>query len=74
MTNYSPIEKEESPIRLGTGDLTIEQVVRVARFQCQVLEVGPASSETASQVVYERVIASRSWVEDVISENEKKEA
>jgi histidine ammonia-lyase len=74
LTNYSPIEKEESPIRLGTGDLTIEQVVRVARFQCQVLEVGPASSETASQVVYERVIASRSWVEDVISENEKKEA
>jgi len=54
------------------GDLTIEQVVRVARFNHPVLEVGPVSSEISSQVVYDRVIASRSWVEDVISENAKK--
>jgi histidine ammonia-lyase len=69
-TNHDQPHAEEAPIRLGTGDLTIEQVLLVARHHAQVEEISPQ----ASGDVYDRVTASRSWVEEVISQNAEMES
>lgn len=74
MTKSKVSEITDPPISLGSGELTIEQVVQVARHFQPVVEIGPGVPGSNGQVAYERVVASRAWVEEVISENARKEA
>lgn len=71
-----PVESESAiaPIYLGPGDLTIEQVVAVARRGWPVAEIGPQAGDSASQFAYQRVLTSRAWVDAVVAENEKRQS
>jgi histidine ammonia-lyase len=65
---------DTSPIVLGSGDLTIEQVVDVARRLQPVAEIGPEPGDPAAGAAYQRMLASRAWVEGVVEENERRQA
>jgi len=66
-------EQSPSPIRLGPGDLTIEQVVGVARRGWQVAEIAPSDGDPAASAAYQRVLDSRAWVDAVVAENEQRQ-
>jgi histidine ammonia-lyase len=74
MSFLNPSEQSPSAIQLGPGDLTIEQVVGVARRGWQVAEIGPGAGDPEASAAYQRVLASRAWVEAVVSENEQRQA
>ena len=70
-----------APITLGAGDLTIEQVVGVARHGWPVAEIGPQAAQQSpeepsdeQQAAYQRVLASRAWVDSVVAENNQRQA
>jgi len=69
----SPSERNLSPVRLGPGDLTIEQVVGVARRGDPVAEIAPADGDPEASAAYRRVLESRAWVEEVVAENERRQ-
>ena len=74
MSFLNPSEQSPSAIQLGPGDLTIEQVVGVARRGWQVAEIGPRAGDPEASAAYQRVLASRAWVEAVVGENEQRQA
>ena len=61
--------KKNKIITLGTGLLTIDDVVNVARYQYQVRELGPDSGNQLADEAFERMLISRKWVEDVVKQN-----
>ncbi len=65
---------DTSPLILGRGDLTIEQVVDVARRLRPVAEIGPDPNDPAAEAAYQRALASRAWVDSVVEENERRQA
>jgi histidine ammonia-lyase len=67
-------EQTPSTVRLGPGDLTIEQVVGVARRGWTVAEIAPADGDPAASAAYQRVLDSRAWVDSVVAENEQRQA
>ncbi len=75
MANFAASGQASRPIQLGAGDLTIEQVVGVARHGWAVAEIGPHSGEfeeenSIGQLAYNRLLQSRDWVDSVVAENE----
>ena len=68
------LTSDASPIVLGAGDLTIEQVVDVARRLRPVAEIGPDPGDPAAAAAYQRMLASRAWVDGVVEENERRQA
>jgi histidine ammonia-lyase len=74
MPFLNPSEQNPPLVRLGPGDLTIEQVVGVARRGWQVAEIAPGDGDPAASAAYQRVLESRAWVEGVVAENERRQA
>ena len=67
----SQATKGEKAVILGKGDLTIEQVVAVARYRRVVAEIGDETQDDAAKESYDRVMASYNWVKDVVDKNEQ---
>ncbi len=57
-------EHSKRPVLLSTGELTIEEVVGVARFGWQVAPVGAHTGNAQADAAFARMEASRRWVED----------
>jgi histidine ammonia-lyase len=75
MLNLIPSEQAHQPIRPGAGDLTLEQVVGVARYGWTVTEIGPSDGDSpdtgsAGQPAYQRLLQSREWVDSVVAKNQ----
>jgi len=60
----------QKKIALGKG-LSIEQVVGVARFGWRVSPIGKENSSSQAEEAYDRVVASRKWVEEAVRKNEE---
>jgi len=54
---------------LGTGALSVEQVVAVARFDLPVTEVTPGTRNVHARQAFDRLERSRAWVERLVEEN-----
>jgi histidine ammonia-lyase len=65
------ISGQEKVIHLGSGMLTIEDVVGVACCGWQVLELGPESGNRAASEAYQRMKKSREWVERAVEDNKE---
>ena len=59
----------DNKIILGTGSLSIEDVVNVSRYLFQVQEITENSGNQLADEAYQRMLISRKWVEDVVKEN-----
>jgi len=64
--------KTWEPVVLGTGLLTVEQVVAVARYGCPVAEIGDETQSDEAQKAYARVVASHTWVDEATKGNEER--
>ncbi len=51
-------------IELGTDELTIDDVVGVARYGWEVKKVGPDAKNPNAQKAFQRLLESRTWVEN----------
>jgi len=60
---------QQKEVRLGTGELTIEDVVGVARLGWSVVEFGMAEGQNNLPDSYLRAKNSREWIEAVVQEN-----
>jgi len=69
-TNQKPRQTKE--VILGTGDLSLEQIVGVARFNWPVAEIGPENNNAKAQEAYDRLMNSWNWVDAAVKENEEK--
>lgn len=56
---------------LGTGDLSIEQIVGVARYGWPVEEISEKCGNEKADEAYARLMKSREWVNCAVEENEK---
>ncbi|HEY9075334.1 MAG TPA: aromatic amino acid lyase [Anaerolineaceae bacterium] len=63
--------REQPKILPGSGTLTIEQVVGVAREGWQVMEIGSGAEVQGWSETYARFLSSRKWVEEAVEENER---
>jgi len=58
--------RHKCPVQLGTGTLTIEEVVGVARYGWSVAEVSNNTGNKQADEAYQRVLKSRAWVEAAV--------
>ncbi len=61
--------QQQKEVRLGTGEMTIEDVVGVARLGWSVAEFGKADGQINTPCSYLRAKNSREWIEAVVQEN-----
>ncbi|MBN1231090.1 MAG: aromatic amino acid lyase [Anaerolineales bacterium] len=57
---------------LGAGNLSIEEVVGVARHGWKVAHVAPSDSNKLQNDIFARIIQSRNWVEHAVESNHQK--
>ncbi len=74
MPKNSDADHTQPTVHLGAGELTIEEVVGVARFGWKVAEVGDEASPPDSKKAYARLLQSRAWVDKAVEENERRKA
>lgn len=64
--------KKNETIILGTGSLSIEDIVNVARYGWQVAELCEKSGNPEADRAYQKMLTSRQWVDDVVNQNIKR--
>lgn len=64
-------ETENNIVVIGTGELTIEQVVGVARYGWVVAEISPGVDSEPARETHEKMMRSRRWVESAVEKNQK---
>ena len=74
MNNDKGHHDSEITVYLGTGKLSIEDVVGVARLGWHVAEIGQDTDDSAAKEAYDRVEASREWVKQAVEKNAALEA